>query len=112
MLQRKYRANKEDIEKTIINGQNIQGNLLYIKVSREKKENTTFAIIISKKIEKTSVGRHLLKRRISSAIEDYIKEKKPELFKTILVFPKKLEKIPKITEFHDDIFDILDKVSS
>jgi ribonuclease P protein component len=111
MFQRKYRASKEDIEKTVKNGYNIQGNLLYIKVSREKKEKTTFAIIISKKIEKTSVGRHLLKRRVSNAIEDYIKEKKQEISKTIVVFPKKLEKIAKFSQFCDDIFEILSKVS-
>jgi len=111
MFQRKYRANREDIEKTIKNGFNIQGNFVYAKVSREKRENTTFAIIISKKTEKTSVGRHLLKRRIDSAIEDYIKVKKQEIFKTIIVFPKKFENIPKYSQIHGDIFEILSKTS-
>ena len=110
MFQRKYRANKEDIEKAIKNGYNIQGNLVYIKVSREKKENTTFAVIIPKKIEKTSVGRHLLKRRVSVALEDYIKEKKEGIFKTIIVFPKKFEKIAKSSKIHDDVFEILSKI--
>ena len=110
MLQRKYRASKSDIEQTIKSGYNIQGNFSYAKVSREKKDKSTFAIIISKKIEKTSVGRHLIKRKISAAIEDLIKKKDPTFLKTIIFFPKKTEKVPDYSLIHDDILEILSKI--
>jgi ribonuclease P protein component len=110
MLNKKDRANKEDIEKTIKNGINIQGNLLYIKVSREKKEKTTFAVIISKKVEKTSVGRHFIKRRVVSAIEDYIKEQKKVFFRTVVVFPKKIDKNIEYSQIHKDVFDVLSRI--
>jgi ribonuclease P protein component len=112
MLARKYRANKADIGKTIKNGLNIQGSFLYAKVSREKKEKTSFAIIVSKKMEKTSVGRHLIKRRISSALEEIIKESKKDFFKTIVFFYKKTEKIPETRLFHKDVSEILEKIRS
>jgi len=111
MLARKYRANKADIEQTIKNGYNIQGEFLYAKVSREKKEKTTFAIIISKKIEKTSVGRHLIKRRVSSAVEELIKQGKTDFFKTIVFFPKKTDKISDFKTFSKDVSGVFSKIS-
>ncbi|MCX6717112.1 MAG: ribonuclease P protein component [Candidatus Taylorbacteria bacterium] len=110
MLSRKYRASKDDIEETIKNGFNIQGNFVYAKVSRDKKDINTFAIIISKKTEKTSVGRHLIKRRISSALEDIVKNNEKDYLKTIVFFYKKSEKVPETSLFHKDISEILGKV--
>jgi ribonuclease P protein component len=110
MLNIKYRASKEDIEKTIKSGINIQGNLLYIKVSREKKEKKTFAVIISKKVEKTSVGRHFIKRRVSSAIDDFIKQKNSDFSRTVVIFPKKIDKNVEYLQIQKDVFDILSKI--
>jgi ribonuclease P protein component len=110
MLSRKYRANKDDIEETIKSGSNIQGNFVYAKVSRSKKDINTFAIIISKKTEKTSVGRHLIKRRISSALEDIVKNNEKDYLKTIVFFYKKAEKIPETSLFYKDVSEILRKV--
>ncbi|MEI8123765.1 MAG: ribonuclease P protein component [bacterium] len=110
MLSRKYRANKDDIEETIKSGSNIQGNFVYAKVSRSKKDINTFAIIISKKTEKTSVGRHLIKRRISSALEDNIKDNGKDYLKTIVFFYKKSEKVPETSLFYKDVSEILRKV--
>ena len=59
MLKSKYRATRLNIEDTIKNGIMISENFLYAKVSRKDSENAGFAIVVSKKIEKTSVGRHL-----------------------------------------------------
>ncbi len=112
MLSRKYRANKDDIEETVKYGLNIQGDFLYAKVSRGKKDINTFAIIISKKTEKTSVGRHLIKRRISSVLEDIIKDSSKDYLKTIVFFYKKSKKVPETSLFYDDLSDILSKISS
>ena len=111
MLSRKYRANKDDIEETVKCGLNIQGNFLYAKVSRGKKDINTFAIIISKKTEKTSVGRHLIKRRISSALEGIIKDSGKDYLKTIVFFYKKSEKVPDTSLFNKDVSEILEKIS-
>lgn len=74
MLRNKYRAGRQDIEDTIKFGVTISENFLYAKISRKDGEKPGFAIVVSKKIEKTSVGRHRMKRKISAAIEENLKK--------------------------------------
>ncbi|MCR4334387.1 MAG: ribonuclease P protein component [Patescibacteria group bacterium] len=55
-------------------------------VSKTFKKGRKYAVVISKKIEKSAVKRNLLKRRIFSILRDNI----PESFNgAIIVFPKK-----------------------
>ena len=83
--------------------------ILYAKVSRKDAKKAGFAIVVSKKIEKTSVGRHALKRKISAAIEDNIKKMNPDFKKTIVFFPKKTEKLVSYTETKKEVDEILKK---
>ena len=89
MLNRKYRATRLDIEETIKTGTSILGDFLYTKMSRKDGEKFGFAIVVSKKNEKTSVGRHLIKRRISSYIEKNLSRINPKFKKTIVFLIKK-----------------------
>ncbi len=71
MLSRNFRLNKAEIEETIKKGSSINGFFVYIKVlSILNRRNNGFSIVVSKKSEKTSVGRHRIKRIISSIIEE------------------------------------------
>ncbi|MFH0755377.1 MAG: ribonuclease P protein component [bacterium] len=89
MLSRKYRAIRSDIEETIKTGISISGKFLFAKISKKEKQNLGFAIIISKKNEKTSVGRHIIKRKISSFIEKNLPKINSNFKKTIIFFLKK-----------------------
>ncbi len=109
MLSRKYRASRTDIEKTIKTGITVSGMFLYAKVSRNHAEKPGFAIVISKKIEKTSVGRHALKRKISASIEKNLLKIKPAQNKVIVFFPKKNEKKISYSEIENDVSEILKK---
>jgi ribonuclease P protein component len=110
MLSRKFRANRLNIEETIKTGASIHGKYLYAKISKKDKEKPAFAIVISKKNEKTSVGRHQIKRKISSYIEKNIKIIQPNFNKTVVFFLK-LTKEPLIyKEVEKDVEFILNKI--
>ena len=111
MLNRKYRATRENIEGTSKTGISIFGNFLYAKVSKKETEKVGFAIIVPKKIEKTSVGRHLIKRKISSYIENNLSKINPNFKKTIVFFIKKIEKTLIYKEVEKDVDFILKKVA-
>ncbi len=110
MLPSKFRAKKVDIEQTIKSGINVYGSFLYAKVSRFDVEHAGFAAVVSKKVEKTSVGRHLLKRRINASIESYLPRIEPSNKKVIVFFVKKIQKIPKYSEIKKEVEEILNKI--
>ncbi len=110
MLSRKFRAARADIENAIKNGMAVSENYLHAKVSKKNANMPGFAIVVSKKIEKTSVGRHRIKRKISAAIEENLKKMNENFKKTIVFFPKKTEKPISYSEIKKDIDEILKKV--
>jgi ribonuclease P protein component len=110
MIPRKYRATRIDIENAIKAGITLDSPIVYAKISKRAPEKTGFAIVISKKVEKTSAGRHLIKRRISDIIEKNLSKIKPDLKKTIVIFAKKSEKIPNYADLKKDLESILTKI--
>jgi len=109
MLPRKYRASRISIEDVIKNGTIVSADFIYAKISRGVTKNTNFAVVVPKKTEKTSVGRHLIKRRVNSVIENYI-ENLPDLGKTIVFFVKKTEKQPSFKDIKSEIYLIFQKI--
>ncbi|MFA6430627.1 MAG: ribonuclease P protein component [Candidatus Paceibacterota bacterium] len=110
MIPRKYRATRVDIENTIRTGITLDSPTVYAKVSRKTPEKTGFAIVISKKVEKTSAGRHLIKRRMSDVIEKNLDKIKPDLKKTVVIFAKKSEKVPSYSDIKKVLESILTKI--
>jgi len=110
MLCRKYRATRADIEETIKTGISIFGKFLYAKISRKEIEKPSFAIVISKKKEKTSVGRHLIKRKISSYIEENLSKINPNFKKTVVFFIKKTTESLDYNEVKKDVEFVLEKL--
>ena len=110
MLSRKYRATRKDIENAIKSGFNVESTVLYAKVSRKDTEKAGFAIVVSKKVEATSVGRHLYKRRISDALEKNLSKFGPDFKKTIVFFAKKQAKVPEYAEIRKAVEEIIKKI--
>lgn len=109
MLGRKYRATREEIESTVRTGMVLQGDILYSKYSRLDSKKPTFAIVVSKNNEKTSVGRHLIKRKISGYLEDKIKKIGQNFKKNLIFFIKKDIKVIDWDKIEKDIDFILEK---
>ena len=72
MLNKKFRATKKHIKETMEKGFFLHGDNIYAKISQKDYKKTLFAIIVGKKDCKTSVGRHTIKRKISSFLESKI----------------------------------------
>ena len=111
MLSRKYRATRINIEDTVKTGISIFGKFLYAKVSKKDGDKLGFAIIVSKKNEKTSVGRHLIKRKITSYIENNLSKIKPEIKKTVVFLLKKTNEPLDYKEVEKDVDFVLEKVN-
>lgn len=109
MIPLKYRASKKNIEETIKTGISVYGDFLYAKISKINREKPDFAVVVTKKTEKTSVGRHLTKRRIRSVLEENLTKIKKDFNKTIVVFAKKTEKPLTYEALKDDLEGILKK---
>jgi len=110
MIPRKYRATRIDIENAIKAGSTIDSSILYAKVSKKDVEKTGFAIIVPKKVEATSVGRHLIKRRISDVIEKNLSKISPIFKKTIVFLVKKQGKGAEYEEIKKGVEEILGKI--
>jgi ribonuclease P protein component len=110
MLQKKYRASRIDIAEAIKTGSSIFGTVLSAKISRNTVEKGGFAIVVAKKIEKTSVGRHRIKRKISTSIESRLSQISPDFRKTIVFFAKDAKNplFPQLAE--KDVQTILEKI--
>ena len=109
MLSRKYRATRPNIEETIKTGITVFGKFIYAKISRKNAEKAGFAIVVSKKNEKTSVGRHLIKRKISSYIEENLTKINPEFKKTIVFIIKKTNEPMDYKEVKKDVEFVFEK---
>lgn len=75
MLARKYRVNKESILDVIKTGKRFDSVLFSLKKKKNGLLYNRFAVVVAKKDEKTSVGRHLIKRKIWNAIAEIMKDK-------------------------------------
>ncbi len=107
MLARKYRGTKAGIEATIKKGQTLSGDSLYAKALTG--DSPQFAIIVSKKVEKTSVGRHLIKRKISGVLENELTKISPDFKKTVVFFVKQSEGGVNFTKIKKDLLEIMKK---
>jgi len=88
MLPTKNRVKKEFFAEIMKNGQFFHGENLYLRLLMKKEQKSpTFSFIIPNKVKKTSVGRHLIKRRISAVVEKALSNIKTD--SSGLVFVKK-----------------------
>ena len=80
MLPTKNRLKKEDFSTILKKGRFLHGQNLYIKYLKSENidDISRFSIVVPAKVQKTSVGRHLVKRRVSAAVEKLLKSSKPQ----------------------------------
>jgi ribonuclease P protein component len=96
MFSRKNRIPREKLEEIIKQSKSLSSDFFNVKYLENNLHFPRFAVIISKKVCKSSVGRHLLKRRLASIVsgeqknlpnKDYVfflkKESTKESFKNL-----------------------------
>jgi ribonuclease P protein component len=75
MLPIKRRINKDSFTKAMKEGVFVHSTNFYLRLlARKDTKPSLFAFIVPAKIRKTSVGRHLIKRKMSAVIEKTLKD--------------------------------------
>ena len=69
----KQRVPREIIEKVISEGEKSYSELFLLKKLKNDLEYDRFAVLVSKKVDKSAVGRHLIKRRYLNIVRDILK---------------------------------------
>jgi ribonuclease P protein component len=69
MFSRKNRIPREKLEQIIKQSKSLGCDFFNVKYIENNLDFPRFSIIVSKKVTKSSVGRHLLKRRLCSIVD-------------------------------------------
>ena len=98
----------ESFEKIMKEGLFIHTLNFYLRFLDRKDSNPSlFAFVVPNKVKKTSVGRHLIKRRMSVVVEKLLITTKPGI--SSLIFCKKDVSKLAFREIEKEIFDLLGK---
>jgi ribonuclease P protein component len=108
MLPLKRRIKKDSFDKIMKEGLFLHGTNLYLRVlDRKDSLPSLFAFVIPAKVQKTSVGRHLIKRRLSAVVENLLISIKTGL-SVILLAKKDVSTLPYL-ELEKEITELLKK---
>lgn len=106
MLPAKRRIKKEFFLKIIKDGYFVYGDNFYLKLlAKNDQLPTLFAFVVPLKVKKTSVGRHLIKRKLSAVIENILPNIKSGFY--IILFIKK--DVISSSDYKKEIVDLLSK---
>ena len=76
MLPQEHRLSRENFKEVLTRGRSTAGAHFSFKYQKLRiGEKPRFSVVISKKVVKTAVGRHLIKRRVYSFLSSALKTK-------------------------------------
>lgn len=109
MIPRTRRVTTSLVDFIMKNGRVTHGRFTYFRYVKEGDTSlqgrlfprSLFSIIVPKSVEKTSVGRHRLKRKVAHALEKVFRDAKPGI--AALIFVKKQIEEATVQEIVDDI---------
>jgi ribonuclease P protein component len=99
----------KDFEKIFKTGRSVYGRFLGFKILKNNLEYSRFSVILGKKIKKSAVARHLLKRKIFNIITQEQIKLPFSIDCVIIVLPSVKEEI-KLKELETEIKEILVKI--
>lgn len=107
MLPTKRRIKKEFFPKIIKEGVFVSGDNFYLRLlNRKDNLPTLFAFVVPLKVKKTSVGRHLIKRKLTAVVEKVLLDIKPDF--SIIFFVKK--DVSRLLNIEKEVLGLLTKV--
>lgn len=108
MLPIKRRIKKGLFPKIIKEGVSGHGSNFYLKIlDRKDVLPSLFAFVVPLKVKKTSVGRHLIKRRMTAIVEKVLSDIKVGL--SIIIFVKKDVSLLPYFEIEKELLELLIK---
>jgi ribonuclease P protein component len=95
MLPKKNRVKRDQFELMLAKGSLYHGPFFSVRMKKNtKREPFSFAVVVSKKIAKTAVGRNLLKRRVRAVIEERFRSRMDEPLSLIFFMKKEAASLP------------------
>jgi ribonuclease P protein component len=108
MLPTNRRVRKESFEKVLKDGVFVHSTNLYLRyIDRKDDLPSLFAFVVPNKVKKTSVGRHLIKRRLIAVVEKFLITIKPGFL--VVVFVKKDISTLPFVEINKEVLELLKK---
>ena len=108
MLPLKSRVKKVDFPKIMKEGVFLHGNNFYVRyLDRKDSLPPLFSFVVPNKVKKTSVGRHLIKRRMSAVVEKLLITLKPSI--SAIIFAKKDVSSLPFSEIEKEIVELMKK---
>jgi len=99
-----------DFEKIFKTGRSVYGRFLGFKILKNDLDHSRFSIILGKKIKKSAVTRHLLKRKIFSIIAKE-RTKLPFSIDCVIIVLPSVKENPKFSELETEIKETLAKIN-
>ena len=108
MLPIKRRLRNESFDKVMKEGVFVHSDNLYIRfIDRKDNQTSLFSFIVPIRTKKTSVGRHLIKRRVSSVVEKALQDIKPG-FSSLIFVKKDISPTPYF-KIEEEVLELLKK---
>lgn len=102
------RIKKESFEKIMKEGVFLPAKNFYMRfLDRKDDQISQFSFIVPSKVEKTSVGRHLIKRKMTNIIEQVLPSVKPGF--SCLLYAKSSAPLLSYEEIKKEILNLLEK---
>lgn len=116
MLPLKSRVKKVDFPKIMKEGVFLHGPNFYVRYldrngstgSPQETLPSLFSFVVPNKVKKTSVGRHLIKRRMSAVVEKLLITLKPSI--SAIIFAKKDVSDVSFNDIKKEIKELLNKI--
>lgn len=99
-----------DFEKIFKTGRSLYGRFLGFKILKNGLKHSRFSVILGKKIKKSAVNRHLLKRKIFSIIANE-RIKLPFSIDCVIIVLPSVKENPKFSELEIEIKETLAKIA-
>lgn len=95
MLKKRYRFHSRGgVKYTYKKGKTIRSPKLSLVYAKNSRRHKRFAVVVSKKVEKTAVARNRIRRRVYEAIRLELPSYKPNMDCIFVVFNKDVATIP------------------
>jgi ribonuclease P protein component len=108
MLSTKNRVKKESFIKIMKDGVFLHSpNFCLRFIDQKNNLSPLFGVIVAKKVKKTAVGRHLIKRKVNFIVEVFLKNVKSSI--SCLIFVKKDISSSLSIEIKKEIMDLFKK---
>lgn len=88
MLSKKKRISRKEFTEAYASLKNLRGSFFYIKANYSTQEELKVSVVVSKKVCKTSVLRHKVKRQVYSVFQKLEKDKKIKGFFIVFIQQK------------------------